>query len=58
MKLAGVGPLAASSQTASTWANAMSGLALTASIVACAWLNPTVTIDWQPSSMRRWMLAA
>ena len=36
----------------------MSGLALVASTVAWAWLNPTVTIDWQPSSMRVWMLWA
>jgi hypothetical protein len=36
----------------------MSGLALVASIVAWAWLKPTVTIDWQPWSIRRWMLAA
>ena len=58
VKLAGVGPLAVSSQIASTWAKAMSGLARVASMVAWAWLKPTVTIVWQPSSMRRWMLAA
>ena len=45
-------------QFASTWPNAMVGLARVASIVAWVWLNPTVMIVWQLSSMRRWMLAA
>ena len=58
VKLAGVLPFVASSQTASTCANAMSVLASVASTVAWAWLKPTVTIVWQPSSMRRWMFAA
>ena len=58
VKLAGIGPLAVSSHVASTCANAMSGFALVASTVAWVWLNPTVMIDWQPSSMRVWMLCA
>ena len=58
VKLAGVAPLVASSQTASTCANETSGLASVASTVAWAWLKPTVTIVWQPSSRRRWMFAA
>ena len=58
VKLAGVGPLVASSQVASTWENAMSVLASVASTVAWAWLKPTVTMVLQPSSIRRWMLAA
>ena len=58
VKLAGVGPLAVSSHTASTWAIEMSGLASVASIVAWAWLNPTVTIVRQPWSISFWMLAA
>ena len=58
MKFGGVGPFAFSSHVVSTCANAMSGLALVASTVAWDWLKPTVTIDWQPWSMSRWMFAA
>ena len=58
VKFVGIGPFAVSSQVASTWLNAMSGFALVASTVAWPWLNPTVTIDWHPSSISRWMFAA
>ena len=58
VKLAGVAPLAVVSHVVSTCPKSMSGLALTASTVAWAWLNPTVMIELQPWSMSRWMFAA
>jgi hypothetical protein len=42
----------------STCANAIVGFAAAASAVACDCRKPTVTIAWQPWSMRVWMLFA
>jgi hypothetical protein len=42
----------------STCANATVGFATAAAAVASDWRKPTVMIDLQPWSIRRWMFAA